>query len=528
MSRRAAWLLLFVLAALGAPAQAAFGMVSIREIDQAITELDLARAQKLLDSADFDSLPLSMERARLNIYLGDCARASAILSAPSLRELPEGAQLFGISRTCAQATAAAAVVEVKQHGIWIRLQDDEDRALVPFIADVARRARSTLERDLGVLLPRPLRIDLVRDSFSLSAVSGLAVTAAETTGTVAVARWGRVTMISPRAAPLGYPWEDTLAHEITHLAVTRASGDRAPLWLQEGIAKREETRWRLPRPFDGGISADAVSRAALVSGQSVGIDKIGPSIAMLPSPAAASTAFAEVTSFVKYWIDQNGEAALRLLIADLKGLHAESADGALRSVTGYDLETWNRRWKRYLYNLPKLPDVSDTDRSPQKKTENQDLWRHGSSEALEKSIRLVRLGDLLFERGHSDIAAPQYSSAIRAIPTQPAIRWRAARADLDQSYTDRAAKSLGKVTDLEAPHGAWFALHGRLASSAGDTAVAERDFELGIAQNPLSDDVACEGYWRPRGPGPLNLPPLPSNPEHRALCEAARKIPLGR
>src|SRR5690606_27582187 len=157
------------------------------------------------------------------------------------------------------------------------------------------------------------------------------------TGTLAVARWGRVTMMSPRATRRGYGWEDTLAHEITHLALARATRDRAPLWLQEGIAKREETRWREQRPGDGEPSADAIAHRAMVTGRSVGIDKLGPSIAMLPTPEAASIAYAEVTSFVSFWIREHGEAALQLLLADLKGTGSESADQAMVSVTGYPL-----------------------------------------------------------------------------------------------------------------------------------------------------------------------------------------------
>ncbi len=107
-------------------------------------------------------------------------------------------------------------------------------------------------------------------------------------------------MLSPRAARHGYPWEDTLAHEITHLALSRGSRDYAPLWLQEGIAKREETRWREGRPFDQQRSADQIAKRALLEGSSVGIDQIGPSIAMLPSAEAAGIAYAEVESFMDF------------------------------------------------------------------------------------------------------------------------------------------------------------------------------------------------------------------------------------
>src|SRR5581483_9484926 len=165
---------------------------------------------------------------------------------------------------------------------------------------------------------------------------------------VAVARWGRVNMISPRAAPGGFPWEDTMAHEITHLAITRATRDTAPLWLQEGLAKRQEIRWRPPHPFDGQPPSDEIAREAFLTGQSVGIDHIGPSIAMLPSADAASLAFAEVSSFVEYLIHESGRPALMLLFSDLKSLGTENASGALRSVTGYDLTEWVTRWHAHL------------------------------------------------------------------------------------------------------------------------------------------------------------------------------------
>src|SRR4029079_3031549 len=105
-----------------------------------------------------------------------------------------------------------------------------------------------LMKDLGVELLKPLRIDLVRDQFTLAEMTGLPEEAARTTGTVAIAKCGRVTMISPRATSNGYPWLDTLAHEMTHLALSRGTRDNAPLWLQEGVAKREETRWREKQP----------------------------------------------------------------------------------------------------------------------------------------------------------------------------------------------------------------------------------------------------------------------------------------
>ena len=262
------------------------------------------------------------------------------------------------------------------------------RPLAPFLFDVAARARDAFARG-GRRSAAPLRIDLVADLFRCPPYPAWPLTAAETTGTLAVARWGRVILLSPRAASLGFPWQDTLAHEIAHLMVTRATRDHAPLWLQEGMAKRLESSWRGPRPFDEPGWADATAYRAQLEGRSVGIDRLGPSIAMLPTPEAASIAFAEVTSFVAYFAREAGEPALKLLFADLKGSGQHGADVALRSVTGYTLAEWNTA----LAAGPLAPAHGPAEGGPSAGHGGRDLARR------------VRLSDLLFERGHSRAAS---------------------------------------------------------------------------------------------------------------------------
>ncbi|MEY4550633.1 MAG: hypothetical protein RL685_6828, partial [Pseudomonadota bacterium] len=324
--------------------------VDLAALSDAITEMDVTHARELAERYQHASLSvgqsqrLAIERARLGLYVGDCDSAHAILAGLPPEE-GEVASLLALAQSCAGATAASLVVEDTARGFWLRLQDGDDEPLVPYLLEVAERAREAVRVDLGVDLPRPLRIDVVRDLFSLSAVSGLPLEAAETTGTVAVARWGRVTLLSPRASRHGYPWQDTLAHELVHLGLSRATRDFAPLWLQEGVAKRQEQRWRSPRPFDDVDGHDRIAQRALLTGASVGVDNLGPSIAMLPSADAASIAFSEVTSFINYWIRVNGRAAFQLLLNDLKGLEERDPNAALRGVSGYDLKQWIARWQ---------------------------------------------------------------------------------------------------------------------------------------------------------------------------------------
>jgi hypothetical protein len=487
-----------------------------RTVADAITEMDVERARRWLDRIDANSPAVVFERARLAVYLGECELAATMLNVPQFLDSKEAVQLAALAQSCARATVAGFVVEDKERGIWLRMQDDADRALAPFIFDVAARARDAVGRDLGVDLPKPLRIDLVRDLFSLSAVSGLPLTAAETTGTLAVARWGRVIILTPRATGLGYPWQDTLAHEITHLMLTRASRDQAPLWLQEGIAKREETRWRAERAFDDPNWADVIARTALVSGRSVGIDKLGPSLAMLPTAEAASTAYAEVTSFMDFFLREAGEPGFRMLLADLRGHGAEGgAEAALRSVTGYSLSEWKLRWEAELRKPPRT-----SARSEAKANTSPEPDIGAKVEDPRELMRRIRLGDLLSRRGHAGPASIEYDLALPQAKDEPAVRWRAARASL--AAGDRAAseRNLGVLADINHPHYGWLALTGRFQRELGRGADGDADLLHALGLNPYSEDAACEGYFTLGGGQPDTLP---KDPAWRALCEEASK-----
>jgi hypothetical protein len=517
--------------------------VDLEALGDAITEMDVTRARQLAEEYQHGSLSvaeshrLGVERARLGLYVGDCDAAEAILATLP----PEQDQVLGLldlARRCAGATAASRVVEDVGRGLWVRLQDADDEPLVPYLLEVADQAREAVRVDLGVELPRPLRIDVVRDLFSLSAVSGLPLEAAETTGTVAVARWGRVTLLSPRASRHGYPWEDTLAHELVHLGLSRATRDFAPLWLQEGVAKRQEQRWRPPRPFDDDGEHDSVAARALATGHSVGVDNLGPSIAMLPSADAASIAFAEVTSFINFWIAQNGRGAFRLLLADLKGLEQRDPDAALRSVTGSGLQPWIARWQDYLRAqgasagadaavgplaataaLPSSPEGTPAGGAARGQPP---ATPPTSTPTSTPDMRGVRLGDLLLRGQHYKAAARLFDEALAAAPRVSALRFRASEAALAENHLEDASGRLGRVEELDGPHAGWFALKARFYAAAGDQKSADEAARMATSLDPWSELVACDGQLRALlGGDPWELLD-PSDPTRQKLCFMAR------
>jgi len=463
----------------------------------AILELELDKATDILAGDDSDA-EIAIERARLALYRGDCDTALAIVERPDLEDIDEHALLLEVAKGCARSSAATVIMRDDDKGVVVRFGNDEDSTLFPIIVDTAVRTRDMLADELGTRLPDPIWIDLARDQFTLAAMTGLPERAARTTGTVAIAKWGRVMMITPRAAGAGYPWLDTLAHELTHLVLSQATRERAPLWLQEGVAKRQETRWREPTPFDGVPSPDAVAWYGISNGLALPLDGLGPSIAMLPSPEQATVAFAEVSSFINFWVDRNGDDALPKLLATIREqLPGSDVSEAIHKVSGKTLAQWDVAWRTHLANLsPALaPDLTP-----------------GGPGVPNRALaaRHRRLGQLLLDRQHHHAAAHELADAHALLPTDASVRCLLSESLRGLGYELQAAALLDSPDAVLLPTGRWWSLHDMYAMD--DALPHARQHALG--HNPLSAPIPC--HELPEGE-------LPSEPDHRALCQTARR-----
>ena len=155
----------------------------------------------------------------------------------------------------------------------------EDAVLADYALDTLEAATAALGTDLGFVPPRLIPVDILRSPADLALVTALTVDDVERTGTIAVSKWGRIMLTTPRAMRLGYAWQDSLAHELVHYAVAYATHDRAPVWLQEGLAKFLEHRWRRPPGLDLTPSLQHLLAKALASGRLISFESMHPSMA---------------------------------------------------------------------------------------------------------------------------------------------------------------------------------------------------------------------------------------------------------
>ena len=455
--------------------------------------MDYDKARAELAKGDPNSPSVVLAKARLALYEEDCDLAAALAGRGDSVHDEDARLIADVARGCARVTAATVVEKDEANGVVLRFQDEADRALAPLLVETVVKARESLTRDLGVAWKRPTRITIVRDLLSLSAMTGLPYRAAQTTGTVAVAKWGRVTMLSPRASRHGYPWRDTLVHEMTHLAISMQTLERAPLWLHEGVARRGETRWREPGPFDDRPSPEAVVLRGIEMKLDLPLDKLGPSIAMLPSADAAMVAFAEVTSFVRFYVESQGDGALAKLLLALRD--AKNADEALKAASGETLAQWDVKWRAQLGKRAKEPlsPLFGLGATPP-----------GFGDARERS----RLAELLLGRDHPKEALVELDKIPEAMLVDPSLRYIRARA-LEADGNSKAAEEL--LADPKAwiaSFGPCWAVRGRLLRQRADGA-ADASFVEAVAHDPFGIEAACEA----------RVPPERGSP----LCEAAKR-----
>jgi hypothetical protein len=116
--------------------------------------------------------------------------------------------------------------------------------------DLQASADATLERiseDLVDLkAPRTIRVQLVRDSSTLPSVAPEGRGAPEWAIGVAYPDLGVISVAIRRGATMSDP-EQTLRHELAHIALGAALGNNAPHWLHEGFAYQHSAEWAWER-----------------------------------------------------------------------------------------------------------------------------------------------------------------------------------------------------------------------------------------------------------------------------------------
>ena len=380
----------------------------------------------------------------------------------------------------------------------------EDAVLADYGLESLEAAVAAVQDDLGFVPGRPIVVDILRDAGDLAVMTTLADAEIERTGTVAVSKWSRIMLTSPRALRLGYEWQDSLSHEYIHYAVAALTHDRAPVWLQEGLAKFLEHRWRTPIGLSLNPSMQHFLAKALASGKLITFDAMHPSMAKLPRAEDATLAFAEVTTAIACLHAHANSAALREVLATVRdGGDARVAVARAFGGSG-SWSDFEHAWKQFMQGLhyktlpgmePLIPKYRKKGTGAQGAPSEDD----GSATSAEGD-RFLRLGNMMLLRNRPRAASVEYEKGYKVAGNSNWIfAVKLGRTHLALGEYEQAIRVIGGAEatypELPWPH----LIAGQAMLGKGDAKAAIAPLLLSLAVNPYDPSVHCslaEAYKR--------------------------------
>jgi Tfp pilus assembly protein PilF len=460
----------------------------------------------------------------LQRYLQDYPRTSRVIELEVLAEFYAGdyeaaadgiAELRRDSRaTTSLGSLADVIVDTYEttknyetftyENFEVRYAPGPDEILVPYAIDTLKAAAAAFEAELGVKMVSPVRLEIYPDAESLARVSTLSVEAIRTTGTIALCKWGRLMIASPGALMHGYPWLDTIAHEYVHLLLTKVTLDQSPVWLQEGLAKFLETRWRQDEAtLRHDPAASQLLHEAAAAEELLDFDQLHPSIALLPTQQAASLAFAQVSSFMEMYYGEHGSDGVQEALRRVgKG---EDARRALANVAGASWKALEKRWRSALSREPKPPSARLLPRYLSGEATEQDEL---AGVELERARNYVRLGDLLWTRSRPAAASVEYAKAHEAAPADPVVASRYARSAIAGGRPQQAIAPLQETLARYPTHAPALSSLATAMFRTSHFGAARDAAKQAIAHNPFDPQPHCI----------LSQLPIPQADSEQALC----------
>ncbi|NVB42131.1 hypothetical protein G6O69_30190 [Pseudenhygromyxa sp. WMMC2535] len=381
--------------------------------------------------------------------------------------------------------------------------DPKDELLAPYLFAAMATAYDRLGEDVGVRPEAPIRFEFYDEPGKLALVTPLTLENIYTTGTIGICKYRRIMMITPRVMLYGYGWLDTAVHEYVHYLLTMRTRNNAPVWMQEGMAKLMETRWR--EDPSGPLALEPPIRQllhdALASGELVTLEQMHPSVAMLPSQELAALAYAEAQTMLGLLEEERGEAGMAKFM-DQVGLGVD-AKIAFANAWGGDFDAFFAHWREVMAartkrggntgNLSALSFRGEDDEDAAVDPSLQgDVFSHlGGGQARQHA----RLGVLLTLRGHVEAAVIEYEKA-RAADRQaredPKLGRRLGELYLQLDRPAEALPLLIAAAEDEPDNANVAAAEARARRLTGDLEGAAGALDRALRQNPFIPGLHCD------------------------------------
>jgi len=473
------------------------------KLDAQLEAWDLQGAQRALDELVHDhpdSPEAAYYRGRVLFEQGQYEEAAKAYQQAQERGAGTGGFESAVEGDLRLARAAEEETKGDQvfesEHFLLKTRPNKDALLAPYALNALEKAYAGLTQDLGVHPAAKIRVEVYDSAKSLAHVSPLTVEQIKASGTIALCKYSRLMITSPKALLRGYPWLDTLSHEFVHYLVTQKGRNTVPIWLQEGLAKFLETRWR----GQPGLAVDEMSLQLLEQAarkkQLIPFARMHPSIAMLPTQEQAALAFAEVEAAMRLLYQRGGQAALTELVSAMAS--GFSDEQAVAQAYGKSFREFEADWRAEVaHPRPKSkarPLVAKKlvfKEDAKGKAEPPDVVPNPHEQDMDADAkRSARLGEIFYARRRWGAAAQEYGKARARLPQEvPVIARRYAFSQAQLGKWAEAEEALAKAVARDPEDEAAQALYAHVLFKRGAYDKAKAALESGIAVDPFDPDL---------------------------------------
>ncbi len=421
---------------------------AVQSADDLLSAWQMDDAKKMIDalSREYPGTPeVEYLRGRYAFFQGDYQAAVGHLDkALSLSPRRDWQELRDVVASTHEVTKdyVKHTSPSGRFAIWI--EPGKDEVLLPLAFEALEKAYVEIGDELGYKPATPIRVEVYPRTDVLAKVSILTEQEIRNSGTIALCKYNRLMITSPKALLRGYGWVDTLVHEYVHYVINSKTKNRVPIWMHEGLAKFLERRWRGPDAHRLPPSSEHLLQKRVKADDLITFAQMHPSMAKLPTQEDSAVAFAEVYAAMEYLRAEAGEGAFRKVLEKISD--GTDAQVAFASVLGKSFMQFEKEWRISLRNRPAIdyPEDSGFDERLVFKDEKE----KGSLKDIPqpRARDHVHLAQMLHARDRFGAAVVEYRKATRLMgDTHPVVMTRLAQSLIELKRPTEALDALQKV-----------------------------------------------------------------------------------
>lgn len=368
----------------------------------------------------------------------------------------------------------------------IALDPQRDAALMPYVGEVLERSYQRLGEIFELFPSEKIRVEIFPTTETFYPASSLSARDIEVSGAIGICKFNKIMLLSPRNLARGYRWTDSLSHEYIHYLLVQISGNRAPIWLHEGIAKYFEDAWRLPQSSWLSRRTESLLAHALKHNSFVGFKNMEPSLVKLDTTYQVQLGYAEAASAIDFIVQRLGTAGLVRILRALRDAEEDGATEVIARSTGSTFAEFQAQWRQFL--AAKQMQEHDGVRLPRFELKEGDgLPADDLNKEIQSTIARQRtqLGDRLRQHGRLRAAVGEYRRALDKDPYSPYLLNKLAAVLMAQGDWQPARQYLQRAQDLAPDYVSTYTNLGRLHVTLQEYEQARSALAEAVQINPF-------------------------------------------